>query len=768
MLNKIWMTYTKSPKKAPDRVKGCSRVPSGHHFQPNWRGAGLVSKAAYFTLRLLTVGLCIVAVSGSTAEAPAPASTIFKDAVAVWHMADLKDAASKSDLTLVGNVTLGLKLGGAELQDSLAGGNDGLVAQINGGYLDAGQGADGVLNLTGSALTVSVRLRNPSGAWEFPLFSKHGGHERLVYNLYSLSSEIGFELGTRDTADVWRVSVPAAKIGASAWHTIICRYDGSKLQMFADGVLMDETTATGLLREGNPVPCLVGAESYGSSTKSGWKGEIDHAAIWRRALSDAEIERLSGGAQRVAALKLAYSKEPQVLPVPADLYQEKFRPQFHVTARQWTVHKLNPGMKEEGWINDVNGLIYHRGQFHLFAQRWARCWLHFVSKDLVHWTELEPAFWEERRFGTGVQSGTIVYDSQNVSGLSSDPKNPPLVAFWSGFDNRSQCISYSLDHGFTWAKYAKNPYMIHPERDPKVFWYQPGQKWVMVLYADAKYHILNSTNLLAWVDQKNPIPDCFECPDLFQLPMDGDVKRMKWVLVRGNGKYSIGQFDGTKFTAESEQLPCDLGANFYATQSWGDISGQPGRRVQIAWMRDGKYPEMPFNQQLSFPCDLTLRSSPEGLRIHRLPVREIHGLYGKKHEWKNKEIKPGENLLNGVSGELFDIQLQVDLRGASEFGIRCGNEAVTYFAEKDTLVCLGREAKVPTTSGRITLRILVDRTSIELFAADGRVSMSSCRLPGGQNEGLELLRKGGNPRVVSMVVNELKPAWPTLKAGRVE
>jgi fructan beta-fructosidase len=230
-------------------------------------------------------------------------------------------------------------------------------------------------------------------------------------------------------------------------------------------------------------------------------------------------------------------------------------------------------MKEEGWINDVNGLIYHQGQYHLFAQRWARCWLHLVSKDLVHWTELQPAFWEERRFGTGVQSGTVIFDSANVSGLSSDPKNPPLVAFWSGFDNRSQCISYSVDHGLTWAKFANNPYMLQPERDPKVFWYRPGQKWVMVLYADAKYHIFNSTNLLTWIDQKNPIPDCFECPDLFQLAVEGESKRMKWVLVRGNGKYSIGEFDGTKFTPETGQLPCDLGANFYATQSWGDITG---------------------------------------------------------------------------------------------------------------------------------------------------------------------------------------------------
>jgi sucrose-6-phosphate hydrolase SacC (GH32 family) len=558
---------------------------------------------------------------------------------------------------------------------------------------------------------------------------------------------------------VSRTTVPVARIGPSEWHTIICRYDGAKLQMFVDGVLMDETFPKGPLREGNTVPCLIGAESAGGRIKTGWKGQMDHVAIWKRALSDAEIERLSGGAQRIAALKIAYLKEPPMLPTPADLYQETYRPQYHVTGRQWTVRKLNPARKEEGWINDVNGLIYHDRQYHLFAQRWARCWLHFVSKDLIHWTELQPAFWEEKRFGTGVQSGTIVYDSRNVSGLSPDPKHPPLVAFWSGFDNRSQCISYSVDHGLTWAKYAKNPYMIRPERDPCVFWYQPGQKWVMVLYADAAYHILNSTDLLTWIDQKNPIPDSFECPDFFPLPVAGDAKRLKWVLVRGNGRYSVGNFDGAKFTPETGQLPCDQGANFYATQSWGDIPSHPGRRVQIAWMRDGKYPDMPFNQQLSFPCDLTLRSFPDGLRICRLPVKEIESLYEKKHAWKDKTVEPGENLLKDVSGGLFDVQLQVDLAGARKFGVNCRGEAVTYSAEKERLTCLGREAKVDAVNGQVTLRILVDRTSIEVFANDGKVSMSSCSLPDPQQAGLELFSDGGRPKILFMTVYELKSAW---------
>jgi sucrose-6-phosphate hydrolase SacC (GH32 family) len=443
-----------------------------------------------------------------------------------------------------------------------------------------------------------------------------------------------------------------------------------------------------------------------------------------------------------------------------NLYQEKYRPQFHFSARQWTEYKLNPGLREEGWMNDVNGLIYFDGEYHLFAQRWAKCWIHAVSKDLVHWTELQPAFWEDLRFGAGVQSGGAVVDKDNTSGLAPDAKTKPLVAFWAGWDNRSQCVSYSLDKGRSWKEYERNPVLVHPERDPKVFWYEPDKRWIMVLSDEGSYHFFTSKNLLDWSDLNVSLPYSYECPDMFQLPVDGNLHHQKWVLVRGNGRYSIGEFDGAKFTPETDQLPCDLGANFYATQSWGDITGQPGRRVQIAWMNGGKYPDMPFNQQMTFPCDLTLHSFPEGLRICRLPVKEIKSLYGKKQTWKNLIVRPGENPLQDISGGLFDIQLQANLAGAKEFGLKCGGEPVKYSSDRRTLSCLGKEAPVEAANGCLTLRILVDRTSIEVFAGDGKVAMSSCFLPGPQNTGLELFSLGGSLKIVSMTVHSLKSAWP--------
>jgi sucrose-6-phosphate hydrolase SacC (GH32 family) len=442
-----------------------------------------------------------------------------------------------------------------------------------------------------------------------------------------------------------------------------------------------------------------------------------------------------------------------LIPEQDELYHEKYRPQFHVTARQWTIHKLNPARQEEGWINDINGLIHHKGRYHLFAQRWAKCWLHFVSTDLIHWTELQPAFWDDERFGTGVQSGGAIYDRENVSGLSNDPAHPPVIAFWSGFDNLSQCLSYSLDDGETWSKYEHNPYMLQPERDPKVLWHEPTQRWIMVLSCEGRYDFFASTNLLNWTQLPCSIPDSFECPDFFQLPIDGDLTRQKWVLVRGNGKYSVGEFDGTTFTEETAQFPCDHGFNFYATMSWGDIEGALGRRVQIAWMREGTYPDMPFNQQLSFPCDMTLRTTPQGLRIYRTPVPEISLLHGDPREWKDVSLEAGDTMPLEVPGDLFHLVAQIEIAAGAtvKFHIR-GTEVIL----RDRSVACGSET-AHTADPIRTVEILVDRTSIETFVNEGEVSVSACFLPDHDRLSVECIQ--GSAVLQSLTVYPLQSIW---------
>ncbi len=159
-----------------------------------------------------------------------------------------------------------------------------------------------------------------------------------------------------------------------------------------------------------------------------------------------------------------------------------------------------------------------------------------MGKDLVHWEELKPAFGQDEKFG-GTQSGTCVIDYRNVSGLATG-NTPVMIAFWSAEDNRRQCISYSNDHGRSWTKYAKNPVLEHPYRDPKFFGDEASRKWIMVLCGPPHFHyyILTSSNLLQWKEQSR-IPAMFECPDMFPLRLDGDAAQTKWVVVNGDGKY---------------------------------------------------------------------------------------------------------------------------------------------------------------------------------------------------------------------------------------
>lgn len=500
---------------------------------------------------------------------------------------------------------------------------------------------------------------------------------------------------------------------------------------------------------------------HGKIVKSatGWRSDRLAAASWdvsRFVGQKAQVQLVdeaSGDWGHINVDEIVQTDRPARLPVVTEpLYRETLRPQFHFTARQWTMDRLNPRERQEGWVNDLNGLIYYDGEYHLFAQRWAKCWLHAVSRDLVHWTELQPAFWEET-LDSGVQSGTCVVDYNNTSGLSPNKATPPMIAFWSRFDNRTQCLSYSLDHGRSWKYYDKNPVMIHPERDPKVFWHGPGKHWVMMMYGEGQYHILSSTNLLNWKDEHKPIKDSFECPDFFELPVDGDRGNMKWVLIQGSGQYSIGTFDGTEFKEETGRYACDIGPNFYATQTWGNVETGDGRRIQTAWMRFSQFPEMPFNQMVSFPCELSLRSTPKGLRIFRKPVQEIASLHQGADVWTNHMLNANQTLALEPSGRLFHIQAEVRIPDGARltFNIR----GVPVVLTSGTIESGTSPAAVAEAVRRVEL--LVDRTSIEVFVNEGEISSTRFVLP--KDNGLSVKAEGGAVNIVSITVWPLNSAW---------
>jgi len=351
-------------------------------------------------------------------------------------------------------------------------------------------------------------------------------------------------------------------------------------------------------------------------------------------------------------------------------------------------------------------------------------------------------------------------DYANTSGLATNTDHPALVAFWSRNDNRTQCLSYSLDRGRSWKHYEKNPVLVHPERDPKVFWHAPIARWVMFLYGEENkerlYHIFTSTNLLSWRDEKHPIRNSYECPDFFQLPLDGDRSRMKWVLVRGDGKYSIGDFNGVEFTEETPQFDSDAGPNFYATQTWENT--RDGRRVQAAWMRGGTYPDMPFNQQVTFPRELGLRTTPAGPRLFRQPIRELEKLHATEQTWTNRTLRAGQTLPLTPVGDLFRVQAEVTIDEGATLTMNVRGSRITFTAQN--MACGAKP--VALSGGLKNFEVLVDRTSVEAFANDGEASMSKCFLP--TESGLSLKAVGGRATIQRLKLLYLKSAW---KGGEV-
>jgi fructan beta-fructosidase len=437
----------------------------------------------------------------------------------------------------------------------------------------------------------------------------------------------------------------------------------------------------------------------------------------------------------------------------ANLYHETYRPQFHFTAKN-------------NWLNDPNGLMYYKGEYHLFFQHnpsgidWGNMtWGHAVSPDMIHWKQMDHAIYPDE-LGT-IFSGSGVVDWNNTAGFKNGNKAVMVCIYTSAGNPFTQSIAYSNDKGRTWTKYENNPVLgniIGSNRDPKVIWHVPTEKWIMALYLDGiDYSLFSSPNLKEWTricDLK--LPDTGECPDIFELPVDGDINNTKWVFWGGNGNHYIGTFDGQTFTPESELLRTEFGANCYAAQTWSDIPKYDGRRIQIAWMSGGKYPDMPFNQQMSFPCRLELKTTPDGIRMFRQPVREIENIHQKEHHWNNKTIETEEKLL---SGDLFDARAEFKLGKATEFGFVVRGEKVQYNAANNQLSCLGKSATLKPIGNKIKLQILVDHTSIEVFGNDGRVSLSSCFLPNLDNTSLGVYADGGDAKITSLNVFELRSVW---------
>ncbi|WP_019818777.1 GH32 C-terminal domain-containing protein [Saccharomonospora saliphila] len=454
-------------------------------------------------------------------------------------------------------------------------------------------------------------------------------------------------------------------------------------------------------------------------------------------------------------------------PYEATDYTEPHRGQFHFSPRG-------------GWMNDINAPLYYRGEYHLFFQHnphgldWDTMhWGHATSPDLVHWTQ-KPIALEPGVHPGNLWSGSGVVDTANTSGLR-DGVDDPIVVF-TGTDGVR--VAYSTDGGETFQSHDDGRPVVVPEgtsRDAKVFWYEPDERWVMVIWSDHGGNgvdIYTAPDLLNWTFRSRvDAPWLYECPDLVALPVDGDPQRRRWVLADAEGEYVVGDFDGTTFTTDwtapqkmDQGRTSFDGGTFYAGLT---VSHMPDDRVvQLAWQPSNQGSVWTGNA--TFPAELGLRGTPEGVRVTREPIDEIATLRTRTESWSDRTITPeaASDPLAGVSADTYEISAEFDVvtATADEFGLRLHtrsdgtyDRAVTYDVGARTLY----GAPLPPENGRVRMRLLVDRGQLAIFGNDGALSYSdNVDFDSAQgSRGVSVFATGGEVELVSLKLHHLASAW---------
>lgn len=434
-----------------------------------------------------------------------------------------------------------------------------------------------------------------------------------------------------------------------------------------------------------------------------------------------------------------------------NLYQETLRPQLHFSSAR-------------GWLNDANGMFYHNGQYHLYYQHnpygwnWGNMhWGHAVSSDMVNWKQMPVGIYPHS-YGDLVFSGNAVVDVANTSGFKTGTNDVIVAAFTS--TGRGECIAYSNDGGLTFTDYTNNPVVLNNGRDPRLFWYAPSKYWVMALYNASggdgiTFH--TSTNLRDWT-YRSKINGYFECPDIFQLPVDGNTNNMVWLLYGADSNYQLGQFDGVVFNSSTAKLPGNNGAGFYASQTFANMPPGDNRIVRIGWAQISA-PNMPFNQMMYFPTELNLRTTSSGVRLHSTPIAEVTNKIVVSYAWTNLTVSPGSNPLSGVRGTLFHVKTLFSPGTAQTITFTFQGIIVTYNVTTQQVSCNGVSNSLVPVGGVIELEIIADRKTIELFGNNGQLYMP---LPADNPASTSLIAvgcSGGNATFNSLTVNKLKSIW---------
>lgn len=460
------------------------------------------------------------------------------------------------------------------------------------------------------------------------------------------------------------------------------------------------------------------------------------------------------------------------VPGTADLYAESLRPQFHFSARR-------------GWINDPNGLVFYNGEYHLFFQHnpygteWGNMhWGHAVSKDLVHWREVGEALYPDE-WGTMYSGGGVV-DWKNTTGFGSAGKPPMIVHYTAAGEHMpankpyTQGMAWTTD-GRTFTKYEGHPIvdnLSRGNRDPKVYWHEPTRKWVMALWGEEDggnvFYFLNSPDMKKWTLTQTLRGDAFgngrflhECPDFFELPVDGDEKNRKWVVFGATGEYGIGSFDGRRFRLDETKLPGPAGDAAYAGQTFADEPN--GRRVWVGWFR-APSPGMPFNHAMTLPMELRLTTTPDGVRLTHTPVEELKSLRGRETKVGSFNLASGEaKTWNGA--ELMEVRSVFRPAASAIVTFEVRGVPIIYDAARQELSVAGTAMPARLQDGVMDLAIFVDRTTVEVVASRGEAFIPVATIADAGAKTVRVSSREGSAEFQSLDLFELRSAWRTAIAA---
>ena len=474
-------------------------------------------------------------------------------------------------------------------------------------------------------------------------------------------------------------------------------------------------------------------------------------------------------------------------------YKGKYRPQFHFTP-------------EKNWCNDPNGLVFNNGVYHLFYQhnpfenKWGHMtWAHATSKDLIHWKNLPIAIPEEN--GIMIFSGTCVVDKNNTSGFGKNGKIP-MVAMYTGHIenvNQSQNLAYSLDDGITWTKYINNPILdLHKKdfRDPKIFWDEHKKYWVMLLMlpVEHKVQFYSSIDLIKWrhLSDFGPAGDTsgvWECPDLTQVNVEGNLNKKKWLLQMSQNasmQYFVGDFDGTVFTNENntkEILRPDYGPDYYAAISYNQLPHQH-LPTAIGWVNNWNYandiPTNPWKGAMSIPRTLSVRKVNGNWILVQKTFPKINALRKKLVIIPNVDLNDTAKIFP-IKTTQFELQVSITPKNvktisalrivendSSYFEITYKNETQILSVDRskinnninETYKKLNYfERKIPLEKNKIDLQIYVDNSIVEIFANDGETVFTFQIFPENDKRAIEFVSTAKSTLFSNIKFWEMKSAW---------